>query len=103
MSLDNITFGSHLVVILLLLFSLVYIAGIVWRVEMELDIAYKLFFAAVVFLLLAEIVEKFFSETAVYVAIGSVLKVIFSVLFLSGVVMMRDLIRNMDGEKSSVE
>ncbi len=103
MSLENITFVSYLIVIVLLLLSLIYIAGIVWRVEMELDIAYKLFFVAVVFLVLAEVIEKFFSETAVYVAVAAVLKVIFAVLLLSGVVTMRDLIRKMDGEKPQTE
>ena len=39
--------------------SLVFVVGIVWRVELELDLSYKFFALAVVFLLAAEILELF--------------------------------------------
>jgi uncharacterized membrane protein len=94
-----VTLVADLATLFLLFLSLVFTAGIVWRVEKELDVSYKFFLAALVVLLLAESLGKFFSETQVYAMISSMLKVVFGLLLLVGVWTMRDIVRKLDGEK----
>lgn len=96
-----VTLVADLATLFLLFLSLVFTAGIVWRVEKELDVSYKFFLAALVVLLLAESLGKFFSETQVYAMISSMLKVVFGLLLLVGVWTMRDIVRKLDGEKFS--
>jgi len=90
----------NIVGIVLTLFSIVYAAGVVWRVENKLDISYKLFLAAVVVYAISLFLEVFnvIDSDAMGLYI-SITKVIFIALFLGGVLMMRDLIRDIDGEK----
>ncbi len=94
-----VTLVADLATLFLLFLSLVFTAGIVWRVEKELDVSYKFFLAALVVLLLAESLGKFFSETQVYAMISSMLKVVFGLFLLVGVWTMRDIVRKLDGEK----
>jgi uncharacterized membrane protein len=96
-----VTLVADLATLFLLFLSLVFTAGIVWRVERELDVSYKFFLVALVVLLLAESLGKFFSETQVYAMISSMLKVVFGLLLLAGVWTMRDIVRKLDGEKFS--
>jgi hypothetical protein len=97
---SKVIFILNVVGIFLTFFSIIYAAGIVWRVEKKLDISYKLFLAAVLvyavslFLELFNVVDS--STMELYI---SITKVVFIALFLGGVLMMRDLIRDMDGEK----
>ena len=89
------------VTVVALLLSIIYTAGVVWRVEMKLDASYKFFLAAVIFLLLAEVLDIYYSpESALKLALAvKGLRMLFAVLFLIGVFYMRDIIRCMDGEK----
>jgi hypothetical protein len=90
----------NLVGILLTFFSIIYAAGVVWRVEKKLDISYKLFLAAIMAYAVSLFLEMFnvidSSTMELYI---SITKVVFIGLFLGGVLEMRDLIRDMDGEK----
>jgi hypothetical protein len=86
--------------IVLSIFSIIYAAGVVWRVEKKLDVSYKLFLAAVVAYAISLTLEIFngvgSATMELYIAIT---KIVFIALFLGGILMMRDLIRDMDGEK----
>ena len=90
----------NVVGIFLTFFSIIYAAGVVWRVEKELDLSYKLFLAAVIAYAISLILEMFdvVDSRAMELYI-SIVKVVFIVLFLGGVLLMRDLIRKLDGEK----
>ncbi len=85
----------------LLLAAFVLVIGIVWRVEAELDTAYKYFSLAVVFSFLHEIIVVW--PVVHELAFGNVL--IIAIRFLAalmlflGMYYMRDLVRRMDGEK----
>lgn len=86
--------------IILTLFSIVYAAGIVWRVEKKLDISYKLFLVAAVAYAASLFLEMLNgADLAAMELYISVTKVVFIVLFLGGILTMRDLIRDIDGEK----
>lgn len=86
-----------------LLASLVFVVGIVWRVEAELDTAYKLFTVATLFLCLSE-VGALLPGVTVSSWGGTCLAVMrlaaAGALFL-GMYFMRDLVRRMDGERRS--
>lgn len=94
-----VTLVADLTTLFLLFLSLVFTAGIVWRVEKELDISYKFFLVSLVVLLLSESLGKFFSETELFATIAAVLKVVFGGLLLAGIWTMRDIVRKLDGEK----
>lgn len=81
--------------------ALIFTAGIVWRVEKELDVSYKFFLLAVVLLLFAEIADLYYAiDAAETVALlVKVARVSFAVFFLIGILFMRDIIRKLDGEK----
>ncbi|MEP7162155.1 MAG: hypothetical protein ABI747_00100 [Candidatus Moraniibacteriota bacterium] len=86
-------------------FSLVYVVGIVWRVEMELDISYKFFSATVVFLVLSEILDLLPSVHASLWG-GELLhatRFLSAITLFFGMYFMRDLIRKMDGEKQAMK
>ncbi len=83
-----------------ILLSIIYTAGVVWRVEKELDVSYKFFLVAIIFLLAAEVVNLYPSQqTATLEIIVKSLRMIFTLCFLSGVLFMRDIVRKIDGEK----
>lgn len=88
--------------VLVLLAALVMVIGIVWRVEAELDRAYKWFSLSVVFFLASEILEVVPSlYTLVWggVALSSA-RFLAAVALVLGMYFMRDLVRRMDGEKT---
>ncbi len=100
MSEAKIILVLNLVGILLTFFSIIYAAGVVWRVEKKLDISYKLFLAAILVYAVSLFLEMFnVTNAAVMELYISITKVLFVSLFLAGVLMMRDLIRDIDGEK----
>ncbi|MDD5397238.1 MAG: hypothetical protein PHW24_04240 [Candidatus Moranbacteria bacterium] len=100
MSESNIIFVLNIFGMFLTFFSIVYSAGVVWRVEKKLDISYKLFLAAVLVYAVSLFLEMFnVIDSKVMELYISITKVLFMALFLGGVLMMRDLIRDIDGEK----
>jgi hypothetical protein len=81
--------------------SVVFALGIVWRVEKELDISFKLFSLSIISFLIGEIVTFFHFEGRWAVDfLATLLKLIFAILFLLGMLAMRDLLRKMDGENN---
>lgn len=96
---------AHALTLVALSLAFLFAVGVVWRVEMELDASYKLFAFALVFLIVAEAVNLFhFSEYSVIASIvieGS--RMIASVLFLAGILFMRDIVRHLDGEVKEIE
>ena len=82
-----------------LFLSMVYIVGVIWRVEGELDLSYKFLSVAVFALLVGEMLHIFspvFFEGAPLA--GEALRAIFSCLFLASIYFMRDVVRKEDGE-----
>ncbi len=86
-----------------LLLSLIFVVGIVWRVEMELDLSFKFFSFAVFFLLAAEVLDLLpVTRLASWWQWAlPVVKLCIATNLLFGLFFMRDLIRRMDGEKQS--
>lgn len=82
----------------MLALSLVFTLGIIWRAELKLDIAYKIFFIALVFLFLAKTTDLFLQNNILKV-ISQSSSFLFALFLLMGVWMMRNLFRNIDGEK----
>lgn len=84
-----------------LLLSLVFVIGIVWRVELELDLSFKFLTFAVLFLLVAEVLDilPVTRFAAWWQSAIPVVKFLVATNLLLGLFFMRDLIRRMDGEK----
>ena len=87
----------------LLFVALVFVVGIVWRVEAVLDTAYKWFSLSVVFLALGEIIAvlPLFSGLALGGLFFVAFRFLAALTLLLGMYYMRDLVRRMDGEKRS--
>jgi len=102
MNLDLIMLIINCITVGALLFSIIYTAGVVWRVEKELDISYKFFLAAIIFLTAAEVAGLFSPQNATAIALGvKLLRMLFTLCFLAGVFCMRDIVRKLDGEKNN--
>lgn len=85
--------------ILVSLFSIVYSFGVIWRVEKKLDIAYKLFLAAILFFTISQILEIIENKNYLIDVASNIFILIFAGLFLAGILETRSLIRKVDGEK----
>jgi len=85
-----------------LIVTIAYTAGVVWRVEFRLDTSYKFFLVGIILFFLAEIVDFWYvpESRPVIVAIVEGLRMLFSFCFLLGVIFMRGIVRNLDGEKA---
>lgn len=84
-----------------LILSLVFVIGIVWRVEMELDLSFKFLSFAIALLLVAEVLD-FLPVTRLaswWQFTIPVVKLCIGANLLFGLFFMRDLIRRMDGER----
>lgn len=91
---------TEAIVLLAVLLSIVYVVGIVWRVEKELDTSYKFFAFAIMFFLIAELVSVYYSGSNIwFVIVEKTSKALFAILFLAGTLCMRDIVRKLDGEK----
>ncbi len=87
-------------VIALTLISIIFAFGIVWRVEKELDISYKFILGALIAFVAGEILGLFeFGNSAWAYYLAIVFRAFFAVLLLAGVLTMRNILREMDGEK----
>jgi hypothetical protein len=95
---ENILLGVNIITISALFFSIIYTAGVVWRVEMELDVAYKFFLVAIVALLIAEVADLYYGTASIAIIVKSA-RMIFAACFLAGILFMRDIVRKLDGEK----
>lgn len=98
---ETLLIGVNAVTIGALFLAIIYTAGVVWRVELELDISYKFFLAAILFLVAAEILDLYYAiDNSFAVALAvKFFRMLFALGFLSGVLFMRDIVRKVDGEK----
>jgi len=86
-------------IIFVSLFSIIYTAGVVWRVEKKLDISYKFFLIAIIAFTLSEIANLVRREALPWAGEAAlILKLLFALFFLKGVLTMRRMVRIMDGE-----
>ncbi|PIP27552.1 MAG: hypothetical protein COX30_01285 [Candidatus Moranbacteria bacterium CG23_combo_of_CG06-09_8_20_14_all_39_10] len=99
MKTDLIVFILELVIIFTALFSIIYTFGVVWRVEKKLDLSYKLILSAIIAFTLSEIISIMQIKNGEWlIFLVLILKTIFILLFLFGILEMRYLIRKLDGE-----
>jgi hypothetical protein len=98
---ETIFFGVNTIIIAALLFSIIFTAGVVWRVEKKLDISYKFFLAAIVCVFVAEIFDLYYTlDNQIMIALlVKTLRMLFAIFFLTGVLFMRNILRKIDGEK----
>lgn len=99
-NLNNITSA---IVIAVSAFSIIYTAGVVWRVEKKLDISYKFFLAAIIAFTLWQSIEFAGFSGRLWNIIIFALKFFFALLFLKGILTMRRMVRVMDGELPDVK
>jgi hypothetical protein len=99
MNIKILLLGMDAVTIAIFLLIVVFAVGIVWRVEKELDLSYKFFVVAVLFLVLAEILGSYVSQTFDTALWSKGLRVIGVGTLLASILFMRDLVRKLDGEK----
>lgn len=93
---NNLELLFHLLIIFISLFSIVYTFGVVWRVEKKLDTSFKLLLGAIISFTLSEIIFILpFDWSQLF---SLILKTIFIILFLAGILEMRYMLRKMDGE-----
>lgn len=100
MKIEFILLAISLTTIVALLFSINYTAGIVWRVEKKLDVSYKFFLLGVIFIFLAECLDLYYSADNYLLSaiIVKTLRLLFALCFLRGIVVMRRIVRKLDGE-----
>ncbi len=98
---EKIFLSVNAITIISLLLAIIFTAGIVWRVEKKLDISYKFFLTAIILLLAAEILDLYYGiDNQIKIAlIVKSLRMFFALFFLTGVLFMRNIVREMDGEK----
>lgn len=99
MNMKILFLGMDSVTIAIFLLILVFAVGIVWRVEKELDLSYKFFVVAALFLTIAEILRFYADQTLNVVLWDKGLRVFGAIFLLVSVMLMRDLVRKLDGEK----
>jgi hypothetical protein len=100
MNTDIFFLGMDVVTLALFLVVLVFSVGIVWRVEKELDVAYKFFVVAAASVMLADVLglSASFQESLI-LGVSKALRLIGAVAFLASVWCMRDIVRRLDNEK----
>lgn len=98
---EMIFIGVNAVTIVSLFFAIIFTAGIVWRVEKKLDVSYKFFLVAVICILAAEILDLYYAidNQAVIALMVKSFRMLFAFFFLTGVLFMRNIVRNFDGEE----
>jgi hypothetical protein len=97
---DFILIGMDLITIAIFMLILVFSIGVVWRVEKELDLSYKFFVVAAGCLTLAEIVGPYANLPFDVTVLSTGLRMGGAIFLLVSVLLMRDLVRKLDGEKA---
>jgi hypothetical protein len=91
-------------IITLLLLTIVFAFGIVWRVEKELDLSYKFLLGAIMALTCGEVLALFNASQSVEIYfLITASKILFAVLLFSGILTMRNILREMDGEQEDIK
>jgi hypothetical protein len=99
MKIDFMFFIINIITLGTLLLSIIYAIGIVWRVEMKLDTSYKFFLVAIIFLSAAEFLTLYpLENNSNLTLIIKILRMSFSICFLIGTFLMRNITRELDGE-----
>lgn len=93
--------GMDSVTIAIFLLILVFSVGVVWRVEQELDLSYKFFVIAAGCLTLAELIGFYANPDFYIIILDKGLRIGGALFLLVSVLLMRDLIRKLDGEKTA--
>ncbi|PJA85316.1 MAG: hypothetical protein CO143_01790 [Candidatus Moranbacteria bacterium CG_4_9_14_3_um_filter_45_14] len=99
MNMKILFLGMDSITVAIFLLILVFSVGIVWRVEKELDLSYKFFVVSALFLTVAEILSFYANQTLNVVLWDKGLRVSGAIFLLVSVMLMRDLVRKLDGEK----
>lgn len=80
--------------------AIVFACGVVWRVEKKLDLSFKLFLAAIAVFFAGELAGIFYAgRFGNWALLPVAAKALFTLLFLWGMLTMRNMLRNIDGEK----
>ncbi|HOW60206.1 MAG TPA: hypothetical protein P5548_03365 [Candidatus Moranbacteria bacterium] len=82
----------------MLVFSIIFTLGIIWRAEMKLDTVYKIFFVALVFLFISQGMELFV-KNEIFSFVGQIFNSLFFLVMLASIWMTRDLFKKIDEEK----
>jgi NADH:ubiquinone oxidoreductase subunit 3 (subunit A) len=99
MKIESLFFIVNFITVGALSLSIIYTAGIVWRVEKKLDISYKFFLSAIIFLFAAEILSLLSIKNSLgFVLTIKVLQMLFTLCFLFGVLLMRNITQKVDTE-----
>ena len=99
MKTDSIFLILELIIIFFALFSIIYTFGVVWRVEKKLDLSYKLILGSIIAFTTSEILSIIHLQNGEWlILLALILRTVFIILFLFGILEMRYLIRKMDGE-----
>lgn len=100
MNSEIINLISDVLVFATIILSIVFVIGVVWRVEKELDVSFKLFSFSIVAFLLSEVFRVMQTGNQIELSIAEhIARLFFAMLFLAAILTMRDLVRRMDGEK----
>ena len=100
MNLDMLFFGIDIATVAVFLLVLVFSVGVVWRVEKELDWAYKFFVIAATSVMLADVVGLYYADTGSFATlIGKGFRFVGALAFLASIWFMRDIVRKLDHEK----
>ena len=92
--------GMDSMTAVIFMFILVFSVGIVWRVEKELDLSYKFFVIAAGCLTLAELIGFYANPDFDVAALSRSFRLGGAIFLLVSVLLMRDLLRKLDGEKN---
>lgn len=96
----NFEMAVKIIVLVFSLLAIIFGFGVVWRVEKKLDVAFKLFLAAIIAFSIGEVAGLFYvSRTSVLTYVAPAAKILFVLLFLAGMTEMRNMIRKIDGEE----
>jgi hypothetical protein len=99
MKMVSVNVVADFFIILACLFSIIYTSGVVWRVEKKLDVSFKLFLVAIISFTISEIfllINLGKEELTQLISLG--FKIVFVIFFLLGILEMRKMLREMDGE-----
>lgn len=90
---------ANILIVLGAIFSIIYLFGVIWRVEKKLDTSYKLILGSMFFFFISELLGFFdFGYPAAVKLISLALKFAFVILFLFGILEARKMIRQLDQE-----
>lgn len=97
---QNLEIIAKAIALIFSLLAIIFGFGVVWRVEKKLDVVFKLFLAAIIVFFVGEASNLFYiPETSPLIFVAPAAKILFALLFLAGMVEMRNMIRRIDGEK----